>query len=300
MLRSPLQQRALQLTRGMRPASSVLTALRFGCKLENGQRIYTSNLPSIMSIVNQERSLYEFTLRHVKEAAQDKPALIQMETGEEVTYAQLQVWIERVASLLYHEGGIRKGDTVTVALTNSIFFTPVVYGILRLGARVSTVNPVADPESLAYHVTEAKSTVLLGTKFYQKNAESAADRVMRASRRVVKVFFPEEFIRDAAFTPVDASYDGLTGSALNDTVFIPFSFRHHRTAQRGPANEPKHHCQHDPVDQDCWSDGTRQGHLRPPVFPHFRVYRQPQCVSGPRWYTDRYGQIHRGCFCGLH
>nr|AGU68029.1 4-coumarate--CoA ligase [Strigomonas galati] len=188
----------------------------------NGQRIYCSDIPTILPALEKETTMYLHIMRSIADAPQNRPALIQAETGEQYTFAQLPDKIEHVGEVLYHNG-VRRGDAVCLALLNNIVFTPVVMGTLRLGAIVSTVNPVSDAETLAHYLNTNKANVIIGMKFFQKELEAAVDRVMRESERHVKIIYPEDFMKAPSPGAIPASYDGLSGATLDDTVYIPFS-----------------------------------------------------------------------------
>lgn len=110
-------------------------------------------------------------------AKNDHTACIQAETGQKFTYNDLLRVTERIAQLLYHYGKVRKGDVVCLALLNTIYYGPLVYGTLRLGAKVSTVNAVAAPDTLAYHFKVNNAKVVIAMKFFQKNVEEAVKLV---------------------------------------------------------------------------------------------------------------------------
>nr|AGU68028.1 4-coumarate--CoA ligase [Strigomonas galati] len=189
---------------------------------EKGQRIFASDSPTIIPELEQETTLYEFILKRIRAAQQDKAAVIQEETGEQYTYAQMPGKIEHVAEVLY-SNGIRKGDGVCIAISNHIVFGPLVFGTLRLGAIVSTVNAVSDVETLSHYLATNKAKVVVGMKFYHKELEAAVDRVMRETNRSVKIIYPEDFMKAPSPGAIPADYDGLSGATLDDTVFIPFS-----------------------------------------------------------------------------
>lgn len=96
---------------------------------------------------------------------------MQAETGQKFTYNDLFRTTERVAQLLYNYGKVRKDDVVCLTLLNTIYYGPLVYGTLRLGAKVSTVNAVAAPGTLAYHFKTNNAKVIIAMKFFQKNIE---------------------------------------------------------------------------------------------------------------------------------
>jgi len=62
----------------------------------------------------------------------DKVALVVLETGERLTYAQLNARAEDAAAQLRADG-YREGDRVTIPGTNSLEFIAKFFGSLKLG-----------------------------------------------------------------------------------------------------------------------------------------------------------------------
>jgi 4-coumarate--CoA ligase len=184
--------------------------------------IYKSELPSIMDNVNKESTLYGYVMKRMSAAGSDIPAVIQADNGKVLTYPQLMQATEYAAMALYQEG-VRKGDVVCLCLLNTAMYGPLVYGTLRLGAIVSTVNAVAAASTLAYHFKTNKCKVVLGSRFFQKQLDEAVELVQRETGHTVKVMFPEEFFKTTDIPPIPKDYDGLKGATLDDTILIPFS-----------------------------------------------------------------------------
>ena len=83
---------------------------------------------------------------HVAEHG-DKPALVMGDSGETLTYRELEDASNRVAQLL-RARGLRSGDRVAVLLVNSPAWYEVVWGALRAGLYVTPVN---------FHLTAAEA-----------------------------------------------------------------------------------------------------------------------------------------------
>ena len=62
----------------------------------------------------------------------EKLALVVLETGERLTYAQLNARAEDAAAQL-RDRGFREGDRVTIPGTNSLEFIATFFGSLKLG-----------------------------------------------------------------------------------------------------------------------------------------------------------------------
>lgn len=195
-------------------------------RLSAAPRIYTAGFPSVLPDVDKEVGLYSFMRKRWMAADPRKPALIQAETGQQITYGELIGYTTAVSHFLY-ASGVRRGDVVSVAMLNSVLYAPLCYGILGIGAIVSTVNVVGAPSTLAYHFKTNKCKVVLGQKFFQKAIETAAEIVKRETGLSLKVLYPEDFMkalpRDLAKMSMPTDYDAEKDAKPNDTVFIPFS-----------------------------------------------------------------------------
>ncbi|GET87989.1 4-coumarate:coa ligase-like protein [Leishmania tarentolae] len=188
-----------------------------------GARVYKSKLPSVMDKVNQERTLYEYLMKRIKEKDPKKIATVQTENGKELTYAKVLQATDWCARALYHHANVRKGDVVCICMLNTIIYGPVVYGALRLGALVSLVNAIAEPPLLAYFLRESDSKVILGMRYFRKQLEEAVAIVEKETGKKVTILYPEDFFKKWYIWPVPRSYDGLKGATLDDTIVIPFS-----------------------------------------------------------------------------
>ena len=186
------------------------------------QQIYRSKLPSVMSILEEETTLYGYMMKRMKATDTTRVGVVQVETGKTYTYPQLIQATEYAAQALYQQG-VRRGDVVCLCLLNTAVYGPLIYGTLRLGAVASTVNAVAAASTLAYYFKANRCKVALGMRFFQKQLEEAVDLVQRETGQRVKIVYPEEFYKTTNIPPIPKDYDGLKDATLDDTVFIPFS-----------------------------------------------------------------------------
>ncbi|CAL5355611.1 unnamed protein product [Camellia sinensis] len=69
-------------------------------------------------------------------------ALIDSTSGFTISYSELYPLVKSMASGL-HQMGISQGDVVLILLPNSIYFPVVFFGVLYLGAIVTTMNPLS-------------------------------------------------------------------------------------------------------------------------------------------------------------
>ncbi|CAD2217584.1 4-coumarate:coa ligase-like protein [Angomonas deanei] len=216
-------------------AGTLVTSTRHACTMRDGQRIYTSNYPSVQSKVEKEKTLYHYMWRRMKEHDKHKLAAVQAESGQSMTYPQLMMVSEYMSQVLYHTYQIRKGDVVMLSMLNTIVFSPSVFGTLRLGAITSTVNAVADPPTLAYHLKASNAKILIGMRYFQKQLETGVALCKKETGRDIPILYPEDVLKMSFWTKIrlflnlpskwniPASYKPLENATLDDTIYIPFS-----------------------------------------------------------------------------
>ncbi|GAA1900985.1 acyl-CoA synthetase [Lapillicoccus jejuensis] len=95
----------------------------------------------------------------------DKPAAILLETGERLTYRELDERSARLARLL-HERGLREGDVVALLSDNRLEAFEVYWAALRSGLYVTAVNHHLAPGEASYVVDDcgAKALVVSAAK----------------------------------------------------------------------------------------------------------------------------------------
>ena len=116
--------------------------------------------------------LTPFVLRHATRLA-DKPAIVDGLTGHGFTYGELAAAVRTVASALA-ERGLRKGDVLAIYAPNSPEYAVAFHAVVSLGGIVTTVNPAATSEELAYQLIDAGATYLL-------TASESLDRAVAAA-----------------------------------------------------------------------------------------------------------------------
>ena len=84
----------------------------------------------------------------------DRPALIEGNTGQTITYTQLAEGAERVAASLF-ERGFRAGDVIGIFSPNMPEFAFAFYGTLSAGCIVTTVSPLATEKDLVSQLGDA-------------------------------------------------------------------------------------------------------------------------------------------------
>ena len=92
----------------------------------------------------------------------DKPAVIMAETGETVTYRELDDRSNQLAQL-WHSWGLREGDHVAILAENHPRYYEVYWAAIRSGLYLTTINRYLSPEEAAYLVNDSQSHVLVTT-----------------------------------------------------------------------------------------------------------------------------------------
>ena len=81
--------------------------------------------------------------------------------GFELTYSQLLDIVYRCATKL-HELGVRKGDCVAIHYTNNPAFIAYFYGILKLGAKVTSLSPLFKSLEIKRQLNDSQAKVYIG------------------------------------------------------------------------------------------------------------------------------------------
>ena len=102
----------------------------------------------------------------------DKVALVFY--GRKIKHKEIREDSLRFAAAL-HDLGIRKGDTVAIYLPNCPQFVIAYYGILRLGATVTTVSPLYTPREIAYQLRDSGAKAIICLDLHYEKVEKALE-----------------------------------------------------------------------------------------------------------------------------
>ncbi len=124
------------------------------------QKIYYKHWPkSVPKEVNiPNKTLVDFFEDSVKTYPNN---VVTYFMGFELTYTQLQDIISRVATKLT-ELGIKKGDCVAIHFTNNPAFVAYYYGILKIGAVVTTISPLFKSLEIIRQLNDSEAKVYIG------------------------------------------------------------------------------------------------------------------------------------------
>ncbi|MQW76194.1 AMP-binding protein [Nocardioides sp. dk4132] len=104
----------------------------------------------------------------------DKPAVV-METGESVSYCELEERSNRLARLL-RARGLRPGDQVSIWAENHPRYYEVYWAAMRSGLYVTGINRHATPEEAAYILTDSDTRALITSAAMAERAAGVRDR----------------------------------------------------------------------------------------------------------------------------
>ncbi|MET1023478.1 MAG: long-chain fatty acid--CoA ligase [Pseudoxanthomonas sp.] len=81
--------------------------------------------------------------------------------GKVLTYAQIDVLSQQMASYLLHELKLKRGDRVAVMMPNCLQYPISIFGILRAGLTVVNVNPLYTARELHHQLDDSGAAALI-------------------------------------------------------------------------------------------------------------------------------------------
>ena len=108
----------------------------------------------------------------------DRPAIVMAETGEVVTYAELESRSARVARAL-RAAGLRPGDHVALLLDNRAAMLELAWAAQRSGLYYTPINTRLAADEAAYVVDDCGATVLFAAASVARLAGEVRDRTPR-------------------------------------------------------------------------------------------------------------------------
>lgn len=104
----------------------------------------------------------------------DKIAAIAIESGETLTYGELDDRSIRLANVL-HDAGLRKGDVVALLTENNLRAFEVYWAALRSGFYITAINHQLAAEEVAYIIEDSGAAALIVSKEKSVLARSSAN-----------------------------------------------------------------------------------------------------------------------------
>lgn len=109
--------------------------------------------------------------------APDSPALGDLETGREFTYAQMHERVSRVAGFLQQRFSVAKGDRVAVVSHNSSDLCEIQFACWRLGAIFVPINWRLTVPEIEFILSDASPKVLIGDTAFNASLGELASRL---------------------------------------------------------------------------------------------------------------------------
>jgi fatty-acyl-CoA synthase len=95
------------------------------------------------------------------ELTPERIALVELETGQRFTYAELNERANRLANFMRNELDVQPGDRVSILAKNSIVYIDLFYGLPKIGAIFAPFNWRLTSRELAYMVNDLEPKVLI-------------------------------------------------------------------------------------------------------------------------------------------
>jgi acyl-CoA synthetase (AMP-forming)/AMP-acid ligase II len=166
-----------------------------------------------------EAPLPSFVLQRAQQLA-DKPALIDGPSGRTLTYRQLADQVQRVAAGLTQRG-LQKGDVFAIYSPNLPEYAVAFHAVASLGGILTTANPLATADELAYQLNDAGARYLLTIPQLLDAARAAAGR---AQIREIFVFGEAEGATPfAALLASEGDAPAVAIDPREDLLALPYS-----------------------------------------------------------------------------
>ncbi|MDF2722412.1 MAG: menE2 [Paenibacillus sp.] len=116
------------------------------------------------------RNVYELLLRTASRFPEREALAMH---GASLTYNAMRLSVEHIASRLYGDYGVRKGERVAILLGNCIEYALVFFACARIGAIAVPLNTRLTPKELRFMLEQSGSMALVtDTEFAEKAADA--------------------------------------------------------------------------------------------------------------------------------
>jgi acyl-CoA synthetase (AMP-forming)/AMP-acid ligase II len=160
----------------------------------------------------------DYVLERAPEFA-DRTALIDAITGRRMNYTALEATVARTAAGLAARG-YGRGDVFGIFSPNALEYPLAFHGAARLGAVITTVNPLFTADELATQLRDCDARCLFTIPAFMEKARAAA---ARAGVREIIVFGESEgAVSFADVVSASGAVPFPTGD-LDDVVALPYS-----------------------------------------------------------------------------
>lgn len=143
-----------------------------------------------------------------------------IDTNIRLSYRQLASSVSNMASSLYYNYGIRKGDRVALMLRNGFEFVTSFFALARLGALAVPLNTALKSEELAFPIKDSGSTLLImEPEFYELIAEVSSRIEVKhifttGSESTAKTVAFSELLKREERAPVELEVDEMDSAVI--------------------------------------------------------------------------------------
>jgi acyl-CoA synthetase (AMP-forming)/AMP-acid ligase II len=155
-----------------------------------------------------------------RDGHRDRPALVDGVSGRTITFGALADGVRRLAAGLSRRG-VRQGDVVAIWSPNLPEYAVVFHAVSRIGAILTTANPVYTAEELAFQLRDAGARLLVTTGALLERARKA----VAATGRAVEIVTIDavDAVPSLEAIAIDADPPTVTIDPANDVVVMPYS-----------------------------------------------------------------------------
>lgn len=114
----------------------------------------------------------------------EQPSVIMSDTGETLTYAQLDERSARLAHLL-HERGLRRGDSFALLSENSPRYYEAYWAAQRSELDITAINHNLNPSEISYIVNDCGAKAMIVSAAKSELALAIADNIPAIEHRIV-------------------------------------------------------------------------------------------------------------------
>lgn len=190
--------------------------------------IFRSKLPDIA--ITNTLPLHRYCFERLPEVA-DRPCLIDGATGAVRTYAEVDRLTRRLAAALRRAPlGLGRGAVVMNLMLNSAEFVLSFFAASRVGAAVTTANPMSTPHEIANQIAASGATVVFTESMAVDKLPVQADGgltvVLIDARRDGCLHFWDDVMASVPDEEVDEDQEAAEAAAgfdPDDVVALPYS-----------------------------------------------------------------------------
>ncbi len=155
----------------------------------------------------------------------DKPAYVMTDTGEIVTYLQLEERANKIAHL-FTNAGLKKHDHVAMMMENHTRFFEIIWGAMRSGIIITPISTALLEEEVAYILSNCEAKLFITSPKYTKIAKSALsveniDHYFMVNDVIAGYSSLESAIEDLPATPIANEIQGATMLYSSGTTGVP-------------------------------------------------------------------------------